>query len=101
MGHIPKRKLNLEGGESFSTDKHVEIHTESLAFFSSQPINTAEHKIYWTSYKPTFITKGDSQTSVSFHIEGNSMQYIDLKKSELKVKLKVVDENGNLFDKHE
>ena len=85
----------MEGGGSFSEDQHTEIHTEALAFFTSQLVNTAEKKISWTVYKPSLINKANSQTVVGFHIEGNSTQYIDLRRSELKIEVKIVDDDGN------
>lgn len=69
------------------------MHTEDVALFNDPPYNTAEDKISWIEYRPTFISQG-GYSSMHFHIAGNPIQYIDLAQSELYVKLKVEKEDG-------
>ena len=74
----------------------VSMHTEDVALFSTPPINTAEEKISWIEYRPTFINK-DGNSSVQFHIPGNSVQYIDLGKTELYVVVEIIKEDYTEF----
>ena len=74
-----------------------EIHTDSIALFSRPPINVAEEKISWKTVRPSFISSGDNST-VLFHIPGNSSQYIKLSDSMLYVRMKIVKSDGNPFD---
>ena len=72
------------------------IHTEDVALFSTPPVNVAEEKISWVEYQPSFISQG-GYSSVQFNIPGNSTQYVDLSRSELYVKLKIVKQDGTDF----
>lgn len=72
------------------------IHTEDVALFSLPPINAAEDKISWSEYKPSFISQ-NGQSSIQFHIAGNSTQYIDLSKTELYVKIRIEKADGGEF----
>ena len=53
------------------------MHTEDVALFNDPPYNTAEDKIIWVEYRPTFISQG-GYSSIHFHIAGNATQYVDL-----------------------
>lgn len=69
------------------------MHTEDVALFNDPPYNTAEDKITWVEFRPTFISQG-GYSSIHFHIAGNSAQYIDLGRSELHIRLKIEKEGG-------
>ena len=58
------------------------MHTEDVALFNDPPYNTAEDKISWVEYRPTFISQG-GYSSIHFHIAGNATQYVDLSQSEM------------------
>ena len=75
----------------------IPVHTEEVAIFSKPPINVVKEKISWVEYRPSFITQG-GYSSLQFHIPGNSTQYVDLNRTELYVKLKIVKEDGTPFD---
>ena len=64
------------------------MHTEDVALFNDPPYNTAEDKISWVEYRPTFISQG-GYSSIHFHIAGNATQYVDLSQSEMFVQLKI------------
>ena len=64
------------------------MHTEDVALFSNPPYNTAEDKISWTQYQPTYANiGGEGYNSINFNILGNATQYIDLSRSKLYLKL--------------
>ena len=63
------------------------MHTEDVTLFNDPPYNTAEDKISWVEYRPTFISQG-GYSSIHFHIAGNATQYVDLSWSEMFVRLK-------------
>ena len=64
------------------------MHTEDVALFNDPPYNTAEDKISWIEYRPTFIAQG-GYSSIHFHIEGNATQYVDLARTELHTRLHI------------
>ena len=72
------------------------MHTEDVALFSNPPYNTAEDKISWTQYQPTYANiGGEGYNSINFNILGNATQYIDLSRTKLYLKLRVVKEDGS------
>jgi hypothetical protein len=71
------------------------MHTEDLALFSVPPVNVAEDKVMWVEHLPSFGMNG--KASVQFHIPGTGNQYTDLSKTDLYVKVMIVDKKGNLF----
>ena len=74
------------------------MHTEDVALFSNPPYNTAEDKISWTQYQPSYANIGqEGYNSIHFSILGNATQYIDLSRTKLYVKLKVQKEDGTAF----
>ena len=78
------------------------MHTEDVALFSNPPYNTAEDKISWTQYQPLYANiSGKGYDSIHFNILGNATQYIDLARSKLYVKLKVVKHDGTAWDTDE
>ena len=78
------------------------MHTEDVALFSNPPYNTAEDKISWTQYKPSYANIGqDGYNSIHFNILGNAAQYIDLSRSKLYVKLRIEKQDGEDWDPDE
>ena len=78
------------------------MHTEDVALFSNPPYNTAEDKISWTQYKPSYANIGqDGYNSIHFNILGNATQYKDLSRSKLYVKLRVVKQDGEDWEADE
>lgn len=78
------------------------MHTEDVALFSNPPYNTAEDKISWTQYQPSYANiGGEGYNSIHFNILGNATQYIDLSRSKLYVKLRIVKEDGTNWDTDE
>ena len=75
----------------------MSIHTDKLALFSKPPFNTAEEKIYYEDITPSYFNK-NSLSAVTFHVDKEPTDYIDLGKSELHVKLSVKKDDGTPFD---
>ena len=74
------------------------MHTEDVALFSNPPYNTAEDKIFWTQYHPSYANIGqEGYNSIHFDILGNVTQYIDLSKIKLYIKLRVQKEDGSVW----
>ena len=74
------------------------MHTEDVALFSNPPYNTAEDKISWTQYHPSYANIGqEGYNSIHFNILGNATQYIDLSKTKLYVKLRIQKEDGSVW----
>ena len=72
------------------------IHTEQLDLFSLPPYNTAEEKIYYEKLPPTYFNK-NSASAVTFHMDPQPTDYVDLSKTELHVKLYVEKDDGTEF----
>ena len=73
------------------------IHTEDVALFSIPPYNYAEDDISWDLQGPSYIASA-KESSIKFHIAGNSTQYVDLSRSELYVKLSVRKRDDKEFN---
>ena len=82
---------------SSETDKSTPlVHTENVALFAKQPINTGEEKVMWVLHEPCFVSK-EHYSSLQFYIPGNGIQYTDLSRTELYVRLKIENSAGNIF----
>lgn len=77
-------------------DIGIPIHTEDVALFSVPPVNVAEDKIMWVEHLPTY-SNANGNGSIQFTIPGTGTQYTDLSRTELYVKVKVLDDKGNVF----
>ncbi len=68
------------------------MHTEQLALFSTPPTNSGVERIQWIEYRP--ISQSMDSSSVEFNISGNSVQYVDLSRTQLHVKVKIDTVSG-------
>ena len=80
-----------------SNMQRSEIHTEEVALFSLPPVNVGEDKVSWTEYRPSFMTSGE-YSSIQFNILGNSTQYVDLGRTELHIRVRIVKDDGTPID---
>lgn len=78
----------------FNTENFHEGMPSELALFDLPPTQVAVNDIYQQEIRPISQISGDSP--IEFRISGqNSMDYLDLKGSQLYVKLRVLKANGN------
>jgi hypothetical protein len=67
-------------------------HSMKMALFQPPPTNTAIEKVEFVDYRPVNqLTEG---SALEFNISGNSTQYMDLKRTRLHVKAKIVKADG-------
>ena len=66
------------------------IITDNVNYFTVPPVNVHADNVSWSEIEPTSIST-DGTRNVSFTISGNSPRYVDLSKTELKVKLKIIN----------
>ena len=77
----------------------VEVFPSALSLFEATPLNAAYQKIQYVDYHTTsHLNVGDC---LNFLIPGTARQYIDLKRSRLSVKVKIVKEDGSIPQKDE
>jgi hypothetical protein len=69
-----------------------EGHSDSLALFSLPAVDVATEKVEWVPYYP--VNQYVPGTSLDFHLSGATTSYMDLKRSRLHVKLRLVDGSG-------
>ena len=74
-----------------------ENHHDELSLFSPPPANTGIERREWIEFRPNNQITGDSP--VEFTIPPQSAAYIDLKRSSLKVKLRLTKADGTLIKK--
>lgn len=74
-----------------------ENHEDELSLFSPPPANTGIQRREWIEFRPTNQITGDSP--LEFTIPPQSATYMDLKRSSLKVKLRLLNENGSAIAK--
>ena len=72
------------------------IHTEKLDLFTLPPFNTAEEKVYFEDVPASHFNK-DSYSAITFHMDAEPVDYIDLSQTELHVKLSVQKADGTEF----
>ena len=72
------------------------IHTEKLDLFTLPPYNTAEEKIYYETLPAKHFNK-DSYSAVTFYMDPEPVDYIDLSQTELHVKLSLQKGDGTPF----
>ena len=74
-------------------------YSEELALFEKPVIDAGVHKVRWIEYKP--INQVAYGSNIEFVISGNGNQYVDLRRTRLHIKAKVVLENGSAIPSEE
>lgn len=69
-----------------------ENHEDELSVFTPPPINTVVHTKQWIEYRPTNQISGESP--LEFLISPQSVGYMDLRRSTLKIKLRLTNALG-------
>lgn len=72
------------------------VYGKELGIFHVPPANSAVEKIQWVEYRPV-STVGD-EGPVEFNIKSGGNQYIDLRRTKLRVKVKVMKGDGKSTD---
>lgn len=72
--------------------KVVEGHTKSMALWDIPITDTAVQGVHWVEYRP--MSQITSASTLEFNVPNNGMNYIDLKRTRLMVKFKVVKGDG-------
>lgn len=75
-----------------SSDSTI-VYKEELALFHKLAKNVGIDKIQWVEYRPT--SQLSDFAPLEFNIPGNGMQYIDMKRTRLYVKAKIVQPDGS------
>ena len=74
-------------------DSHKVVHGEDLALFSGPTYNSAVDRIQWVDYQPSSSIK--DQSPLEFTIPRTGAQYINLKRSYLLLKLRILKADGS------
>ena len=70
----------------------VEGHQSNLALFAPVKVDTGIEKVEWIDYRPTSqISRG---SAIDFFIPGNGQNYIDLQKTKLYMKVRILKKDG-------
>ena len=70
-------------------------YSEELALFQAPPVDIGVDSIQYVEYRPT--SQISDASPIDFNIPGNTTAYIDLKRSTLKVKMRIVKNDGTLL----
>ena len=73
-----------------------QIHTEDVALFTDTSVNTAEDHISWIEHGPSYMER-DGSSTVQFQIPGNATEYIDLGRTNIYLRIKIVKDDGTPF----
>lgn len=77
--------------------KFEEVHSPEFAIFQQTPLDTGIQDVKWINFSP--ISQLSDNSAIDFQISPDTGSYIDLKRSLLNVKCKLVDSDGaNLTD---
>ena len=78
---------------AFKLKQSSEGYESNLALFTPKPTATGIEKIQYVEYRPvTQVTQG---SPIEFNIPGSGMDYLDLKKTRLHVKARILRPDGN------
>ena len=66
------------------------VITDEVNYFTVPPVNIVSDKITWVDTQPSYITN-DGQKIIYFDLNSSSSRFVDLSKTELKVKLRIID----------
>ena len=79
---------------SFTNEDVTEGQLEELSLFTLPAVQTGIERVYFVDSRPTSqLTTQDAV--IDFNISGNGVDYLDLKRSRLYVKLKIVHDDGS------
>ena len=76
-----------------SCGKMSEVYQNKIAFFRDAYTDSTIKKVYWLSYHPLAPIKNSS--AIEFSVPASPRDYIDLSKSKLYVKGRILKENGD------
>ena len=74
-------------------DKIIPVFTEEVNLFRPVQMNVAEHSVRWKTWNPSFVGQ-PSQETVLFSYPNVGTDYIDLSRTQLYVKLKIIKEDS-------
>lgn len=82
---------------ALTNEDFQEAQPSELSLFSLPPSQTAVEKIYYQEVQSTLHINGNAP--IEFIITGqNSMEFLDLKRSKLYIKVKIMHSDGKLMD---
>lgn len=73
---------------SFRTEESESVYGAELALFDVPPTNSGVEKVKWIDHRP--VSQASEEGPLEFTISGSGNQYLDLKRTRLHVKVKVV-----------
>ncbi len=71
----------------------IEGHGPEVALFNTPPTNTAIEKAEWMEYRP--VSQLQSNSAVEFYVSGAGSHYFDLRKTRLRLSLKLIKSDGS------
>ena len=79
---------------TYKLEDSAEGYQPNLSLFTPKPTDVGVDGIQWISFRPvTLITYG---APIEFNIAGTSLEYIDLSKTRLHVKTRILKKDGSL-----
>jgi hypothetical protein len=81
---------------AFKFAESPEGYSDGVSLFNLPPVDAATNGIGWQNYHPTSLLAKHSP--IEFHIPGTSDKYIDLKKTRLYVKVRILKADGTPVD---
>lgn len=82
--------------EASLEDKEVTVLPENVNLFAPRQMNIAEDKVFWQDVEPAYIDDKPPQ-ALYFDYANNSNNFIDLARTNLYLKLSIVDEDDKPF----
>ena len=78
---------------AYKFETALEGHQSNLALFHPLPVDTGVESIQWIEYRP--VSQLNNGSIVEFNVSPSSMEYIDLSKTRLHVKLRIIKSDGS------
>ena len=73
----------------------MESHNAKSSLFHTHKSDTTVKSMEWTEYRP--VGQLNSEGALEFNVSGNSTKYVDLQNTKLKVKFRILQENGSVL----
>ena len=73
----------------------MESHNAKSSLFHTHKSDTTVKSMEWIEYRP--VGQLNSEGALEFNVSGNSTKYVDLQNTKLKVKFRILQENGSVL----
>ena len=79
---------------AYKFENSLEGYQSNLALFHPSPVDVGVEQIQWIEYRP--VSQLSSGSFIEFNVSPTSLEYIDLKRTRLHIKARILKTDGSL-----